>query len=192
MYGSSGDPSGIRRAAALSVVALLARGATSRRESPRVGVVHFGSDAPQELVLPLTVTRDRRSIENALRLPPSLGGTNVAAALTRSREVLSNDSSRLPLVVVITDGIEAVGAEVERELALLPRGAVHVVLVDHGHGCNADLEALWRLLPFGSFERLNVLDTTKLSWQVANIVARAVGLSLPTLNSRQNNPPIRR
>lgn len=192
MYGSLGDPTGVRRAAALSVVALLAEGSNPRRSAARVGVVHFGSDAPLELALPLTDVRERRIIERALHLPDSLGGTNVAAALARVHDLYSADPGRLSLVVIVTDGIEAVGAEVAQELARLPVGAVHVVLVDHGGGCDADLEARWRKLAFGSFERLNVLVVAQMAWQIALVVTRAVGLSLPPVNSPHNQPPSRR
>lgn len=192
MYGMQGDPLGVRRAAALSVVALLAKGSDSRRGAARVGVVHFGSSAPLELALPLTDVRERRIVERAMHLPPPLGGTNVGAALARVHDLLSAEVRRLPIVVVVTDGIEAVGAEVARELSRLPMGAVHVVLVDHSGGCDAVLEACWRSLSLGSFERLNVLDVAQMAWQIANVVTRAVGLSLPPLNFRQSNPPPRR
>jgi hypothetical protein len=192
MYGSSGDPNGVRRAAALSVVTLLERATPPRASGTRVGVVHFGSTAPTELMLPLTDIRRRRVIDDALAIPASLGGTNVAAALARSRDILTASTGRIQLVIVVTDGIEEVGAPTADELSLLPPDIVHVVLVDHGRGCDATFEARWSTLALGSFTRLDVFDTTRTAWQVADLLARSVGLSMPPLNSRPHHPPTRR
>lgn len=169
MYWHGGDPRGVRRAASLSVVRLIAR---SRRA--RVGVVHWGSEAPAHLVLPLTPVRHRRQIEAGLALPPSLGGNNFPAALARSREVLqASGPTRIKVIIAITDGIEELDAAAAHQLALLPSRSVHVVLVDHSHGCTPDLEAGWLALPLGSFTRLDLLDTRQMANQIAQIVATA-------------------
>lgn len=174
MYGPGGDPRGVRRAAALSVVDLVARA-----RGARVGVVHWGSFPPAELTLPLTDVRDRRRIDAALAIPPSLGGNNFPAALARSREVLAeSDNSRIRLVVCITDGIEIVGHDAFAELKVLPAGCVHVLLVDHSKGCTPALETAWAALPLGSFTRLELLDTTHTARQAAAVIARAVGLEM--------------
>jgi hypothetical protein len=175
MYGRYGDPRCVRRAAALSVVNLMARA-----RGARVGVVHWGSVAPEELTLPLTDTRRRRRIESALAIPPSLGANNFPAALARSREVLeASDPTRIRLVLVITDGIEAVGPDAAAQLKRLEPGSVHVLLVDHSHGCVPAIEAAWAALPLGSFTRLELLDTTVMAGQAADIVARAAGIEMP-------------
>lgn len=174
MYGRCGDPCGVRRAAALSVVDLMARA-----RGARAGVVHWGSIAPEELTLPLTNVRHRRRIESALSIPPSLGANNFPAALARSRQVLeSSDPSRIQLVVCITDGIETLGPDATAQLKRLEPESVHVLLVDHSHGCTPALEAGWASLPFGSFTRLELLDTTQMAWQAADIVARAAGIEM--------------
>jgi len=188
MYGTFGDPRGIRRAAALSVMSLLAAATPRSLAGARIGVVHFGSTAPDELILPLTDVRRRLVLERALALPLSLGATNVAAALTRGREILVESADRLPLVVVVTDGIEFVGDEVATEVNALPSGVVHVVLVDHGHGCDSELEECWSRLALGSFVRLDVLDTARMAWQAAEVVARAVGLAMPQPLTLQQQP----
>ena len=175
MYGPGGDPRGVRRAVALSVVRLL----TSAGSGSRVGVVHWGSNAPRELALPLTDVRHSKWIKAALAIPPSLGGNNFPAALARTREVLERSGpGRVPLVVAITDGIEEVGASTEAELALLPPGCVHVLLVDHSHGCGPDLD---------------VLDTHRMAWQAAEAVAQAVGLHMsPIAPSTKHSANTRR
>ena len=192
MYGTFGDPTGIRRAAALSVMSLLAAATPRRLAGARIGVVHFGSTAPEELILPLTDVRRRLVLERALDLPLSLGATNVAAALNRGREILTESTDRLPLVVIVTDGIEFVGDEVAFEINTLPPGVVHVVLVDHCHGCDSELEEYWSRLALGSFVRLDVLDTARMAGQAADVVARAVGLAMPHPVNSQLQHPTRR
>ena len=145
----------------------------------RVGVVHWGTAAPPELVLPLTDVRRKRTIEKALAIPPTLGGNNFPGALSRGREVLGDAEGRIPLLVTITDGIETVGADAAAELVLLPSRCVHVLLVDHSHGCGSDLEAGWSSLDLGSFTRLEVVDSARLAQQAAQIVARAADLEMP-------------
>ena len=189
MYGPSGDPRGVRRAAALSVVQVMASGSGGR-----VGVVHWGSSAPPELVLPLTAVRRTKSVNAGLEIPPTLGGNNFPAALARAREVLEaggGGADRIPLVLAITDGIEEVGVAAEAQLRLLPPSCVHVLLVDHSHGCSSDLEAGWSALPLGSFTRLDVLDTRRMAWQAAEIVAQAVGVHMPPLLPVRKRPSLK-
>jgi len=179
MYVSSGDPKAVRRAAALSVVQLLGAGPSGSR----VCVIHWGSSAPSELVLRPTAVRHTAAIKKGLEIPPTLGGNNFPAALQRCREVLEVQGSgdRTSLIFPITDGIEEVGAAAAAEVSLLPPTAVHVLLVDHSHGCVPNLEARWASLPLGSFTRLDVLDTRQMAWQIAQVVARAVGTEMPPL-----------
>jgi hypothetical protein len=162
--------------------------------NPRVGVVHWGTTAPSELVVPLTDVHRRRAIERGLEIPPTLGGNNFPGALSRCREVVEdqNDDDRVALVVTITDGIETVGADASAQISQLPAGCVHVLLVDHSHGCGPELEAGWSSLPLGSFTRLDVLDTTRLAWEAAEVVARAAGLEMPPLKSATSKPVRRR
>jgi hypothetical protein len=161
--------------------------------SPRVGVVHWGTTAPGELVLPLTDVRRRRTIEAALEIPPTLGGNNFPGALSRAREVAQDsDEARIPLVVTITDGIETVGADALDQMSHLPPRCVHVLLVDHSHGCGPELEAGWSSLPLGSFNRLDVFDTAQLAWQAAEVIARAAGLEMPPLKPLTSKPNRRR
>lgn len=191
MYGPGGDDRGVRRAAALSLVDLMKAGGGGR-----VGVVHWGSFAPQELVLPLTDVRRSNVIKNGLRIPPTLGGNNLPAALMRTREVLNAGSApdRVPLVLVITDGIEDVDDQAETEIKALPAGCVHVLLVDHSHGCGPDLEACWSKLSLGSFTRLDVIDTRQVAWQCAEVLATALGTHMPPLtpNNNQKKPLVSR
>lgn len=188
MFGTYGDPRCVRRAAALSVTNLLARAPGSR-----VGVVHWGSHAPASLALALTDSRRRHIIGPALAIPPSLGGNNLPAALARAREVLGcPDLSRNPLVVVITDGIEDVGAGAANEIALLAPASVHVLLVDHSHGCDAELEAKWRLLALGSFNRLNISTVDTASLQAARVISAAAHTSSPTIATTRTTTNFRR
>lgn len=184
MYWIGGDPKGVRRAAALSVVKLLQAGS----KGSRVSVVHWGSWAPEHLALPLTDARQGPIVKRALEIPPTLGGNNFPASLARCRELLQASSpKRIPLIFVITDGIEEVGPAAATELSQLPEGCVHVLLVDHSHGCDPALEAGWNCLPLGSFTRLELLDTELMSWQIAEVLAQAVGTHMPPLQSKSSN-----
>lgn len=175
VYAPWGDPHGVRRAAGISVARLLARS-----KGARVGVVHWGTNAPEQLAVPLTDARQRKAIEAAFAIPPTLGGNNFPAALARSREVLqASDPSRTQIVYVITDGIEVVGSAAVDEVKLLSPGSVHVLLVDHSRGCTPELEAGWAALPLGSFTRLEVFDTKAMANQIAEIVARATAVTTP-------------
>jgi hypothetical protein len=176
MYGPGGDEHGIRRAVALSQVGLLRRGP----RGSRVGVAHWGSEAPAERALGLTDPRRHPlRVRRKLAIGPSLGGTNLAAGLARSRELLGGSGpGRLPVVLVLTDGLQDPDASVEQELAELPERSVHILLIDPQNYCTAELEQAWQALPFGSFTRLD-LDNTALSWQAAEILANTVGLHMP-------------
>jgi von Willebrand factor type A domain len=178
LYGAWGDPAGVRYAAALSVVDLM-----RRMGGGRVGVVHWGSEAPTHLVLPLTdVRRGKRQLRNALQIPPTLGGNNFPAALERAADVLgARAPGRIPLVIALTDGIEILPPKVHACLAALPSKSVHVLLIDHSHGCTPELEAQWQALPLGSFRRLDVLNTRHMAWQIADVITTAIGLRMPPL-----------
>lgn len=176
------DPTGVRRAAALSVVNLL-----RRRRDARVGVVHWGSTAPEELMLPLTSIDQRRRITESLAIPSDcLGGTNVAAALSSAGVLLRHRRrSATPIVVVLTDGIEEVGRDAAQQIGRIPAGCVHVILVDPANACSTDLEAGWRSLGLGSFTRLDHVRTQSMAWQIAEVIACAAGTSMPPLPNRK-------
>ena len=161
--------------------------------NPRVGVVHWGTTAPSELVLPLTDVRRRRTIETALEIPSTLGGNNFPGALSRARQVVEDQGDdRVALVVTITDGIETVGADASDQISQLPAGCVHVLLVDNSHGCGPELEIGWSSLALGSFTRLDVLDTARLAWEAAEVVARAAGLEMSPLKESPKPKSARR
>ena len=174
------DPQGVRYAAALSALNLL-----RLRGDATVGVVHWGSVAPAELLLPLTSTAEHGRIAKALTTPEqSLGGTNVAAGLTSAATLLAEGRSDAhPVVTILTDGIEEVGPSAALEISRLPKGCVHVVLVDPANACTADLETRWRDLGLGSFTRLDQVRTEPIAWQIAEVVARAAGTAMPPLTS---------
>lgn len=172
------DPGGVRYAAALSAVNLL-----RLRGDATVGVVHWGSVAPAELMLPLTSTAEHGRIAKALTTPEqSLGGTNVAAGLTSAAALLAaRRPDAQPVVTILTDGIEEVGPAAASEISRLPKGCVHVVLVDPASACTPDLETRWRALGLGSFTRLDQVRTEPIAWQIAEVVARAAGTAMPLL-----------
>jgi Mg-chelatase subunit ChlD len=177
------DPTGMRYAAALSVLKLL-----RRRDDATVGVVHWGSTAPSELMLPLTPVTEHRSIEKALTIPEhGLGGTNVAAGLAAASNLLANRRrDARTVVVILTDGLEAVGPAAAQQISQLPLRCVHVVLVDPANTCSPDLEGGWRALGLGSFTRLEQIRTELMAWQIAEVVARAAGTAMPPLPNPTN------
>jgi hypothetical protein len=175
-FPPSGDVRGVRYAVALSLIDLMRRSGGGQ-----AGVVHWGSYAVPELALPLVdVKRDRRRVEQALTIPmPTLGGNNLPDALRLTAELtpeLAEDEQLL--VFVIGDGIEAVTPDVHQTIAALPPGSVHMLLVDTARGCDPAMEAAWKACAFGTFERLDVFDTTVLAYQVADVFARSLGLEI--------------
>jgi Mg-chelatase subunit ChlD len=177
------DPTGVRYAAALSVLNFL-----RRRDDAMVGVVHWGSAAPAELMLPLTPTSKYRRIEKALTIPEhGLGGTNVAAGLAAAADLLAHGrDDAQPVVAILSDGLEQVGSAAAHEISRLRERCVHVILVDPANTCSPDLEAGWRALGLGSFTRLDEVRTEPMAWQIAEIVARAAGTAMPPLPNPNN------
>ncbi len=176
-----GDPAGVRSAAAISVADL-----AHRIGGGQIGVVHWGSTAPSEYVLPLTdVRRGYRRIKKALQIPGCLGGTSFPSGIERAAQILTAiEADSIPLVVVLTDGFEIDPASVRSCLDQLPPASLHVLLVDRNQCCTPAQEAGWQALPLGSFTRLDVVDTDHMAHQIAELVTTAVGLPAP--------PPTRR
>jgi len=175
MYATWGDPDGRRYAAAQSLLGLMRRSGGGR-----AGVVHWGSSAPEAMLTGLTdLRRGRRALDGALTMPwMSLGGTDLPAALRRVAEHVREPSPAETLLVVpITDGIEDVRGETHLAVQALPPGCVHTVLVDRASQCDADMEAAWRSVAFGSFTRLRSFDTRTMAEQLASVLADALALS---------------
>lgn len=181
MYGSFGDPTGVRYAAAQSLIEL-----QRRTGGGEAGVVHWGSEAPEELVTPLIdVRRGRRQLDRALQIPTTLCGNDLPAALRRTDEVLAGlGQNDIPLVFVLTDGGEAVTAATHAAVSALPKRCVHMLLVDRSNCCDAAMEKAWATVAFGSFTRLPDLDTTAMAITLARIYANALGLSLASTTPR--------
>jgi len=173
MYGFGGDNDAKRRACALSVVQLMAKGGGGR-----VGVVHWGSSAPEELVLPLTPVSARRRIEQALEIPPTLGGTRLCSGLERALGMIETPERHV-LVLVITDGLECPAENHARLVACLPPGSVHLLILDIGGGCTVTLEAAWQHVGLGSFTRLPHADNAALALETAGVLARTAGCPPP-------------
>jgi hypothetical protein len=175
MYGSFGDPAGIRYAAARSLVAM-----QRRSGGGLAGVVHWGTSAPDDMVTPLIdVRRKRRLLDRGLTIPETLGGNNMPKALRRAAEMLRPVSSTdVPLVFVITDGMERVTAETHAAIAALPKGCVHLLLVDCSTGCSGEMEQAWRTVAFGSLTRLPHFDTEAMAMALATVYAQSLGLSI--------------
>lgn len=180
MYGPFGDPTGIRYAAARSLVAM-----QRRSGGGLAGVVHWGTSAPEELVTPLVdVRRKRRLLDQGLTIPETLGGNDMLAALQRVAEMLPPLSkSDVPLVFVITDGIESVTAETHAAVAALPKGSVHLLVIDCSSGCSEDMEQAWRTVAFGSVTRLPHFDTQAMAMALATVYAQSLGLSLASTST---------
>ncbi len=174
VHGPGGtDPYGARNAACLSLVDLM-----HRYGGGRAGVVHWGSTAPADLALgPVAV--HRAQLRRALSMQPRLGGTNPAVALARVRQLIPAPGPGLtPVVLMLTDG-QDIGSGLGQELALLPAGCVHLLLVDPSGDCYGQ-EAGWRALPWGSFTRLeNLRDPRRVAWESGEVLARSIGLELP-------------
>lgn len=186
MYGTWGDPTGIRYAAALSLVGLM-----ERSGGGRAAVVHWGTEAPIGLALtPVRVRQGRRALRRALTVPPTLGGNDLPLALERCRLVTPGATPDEHVVhFVLTDGIEPVTAAVHAAVAALPPGSVHMLLVDRSGGCGAGMEADWRSVAFGSFTRLQTFETAAMSRQLAEIFAGSMGLSMPAARARRTGAP---
>lgn len=176
-FGAGGDTTGVRYAAALSLLGLIRRAGGGN-----AAVVHYGSNAPEELATPpLDAKRDWRQLKQALTIPvPNLGGTNVASGLARCAEALAGAGPGDPVVYIVGDGIEAVSATARQALEALPPNSAHLLLVDRSGACDAALEAGWRSLPLASIERLEVFDAGAMAWQLAEIFASSIGLQMPS------------
>jgi hypothetical protein len=176
---TSGDATGIRCAAALSLVGL-------QRTSGggMTYVVGWGTTVPDELVFgPLDVIRDRKAIKAALTVPPTLGGNDLPLALRRTLQVAPPQRGKTYIYLVISDGIEAVTQATRDALAALPRGAVHMILVDRGSGCSPAMEADWNNAGFASVVRLKTFNTLEMAHELGDIYATTVGLTLPAPKS---------
>lgn len=186
VHGPDGsDPWRARNAACLSVIDLM-----RRHGGGRAGVVHWGGIAPAAFALaPMPVQRER--LRRGLRLQPSLGGTQPAAALARVRTLIQGlGSGRTLVVLLLTDG-QDLGSGLEQALGQLPARSVHLILVDPSGSCWGH-EAQWRELPWGSFTRLeNLSDPTLLAWESGTVIARSIGLKLSrgTLAAPGRQPP---
>jgi Mg-chelatase subunit ChlD len=184
MYGGWGDPTGVRYAAALSLLGLM-----DRSGGGRAAVVHWGTEAPLSLaVAPTDVRRDRRALKSALTIPPTLGGTDLPRALQRARNIATSLEPDENLVCfVLTDGIESVTTATHAAIAALPAGSVHMILVDRSGGCDGAMEAAWKTVAFGSFTRLRTFSTPEMAQQLAVIFATSLGLEMPKTKADTTN-----
>jgi hypothetical protein len=176
-FGAGGDTTGIRYAAAQSLIGLMRRAGGGS-----AAVVHYGSEAPAEMVTSLLhVKREGRRLKRALTIPvPNLGGTNVASGLARCASLLQGREVPNPVVYLIGDGLETISDTAHAAVATLPPKSVHLLLVDKLGSCDAALEAGWRSLPLGSVTRLDVFNTKTMAWQLADIFAASIGLQMPS------------
>jgi hypothetical protein len=176
MYGSAGDPSGVRYVAGRAIVDLMARCGGGQ-----IAVVHWGSTAPPSMARPLTEVRSgARRLVDALRAPTDLGGTNSAAALRLSADLLGPPvPGEHRAVALITDGYEQVTPELTAAVRALPRDSVDVLLIDHSNYCDAAFERGWRSLDIRSFTRLTVDQPELMTWEITNVLFRALGLTVP-------------
>src|SRR5205807_2223690 len=118
-----------------------------------LGIVHWGSFCPADLLLRPTTPGDIRRVDIALRMPESsLGGTYLSAALRFAHSVAQEDVPNLsPNYLVITDGLESLGRPLEDALAELPPLSVRLLLVDRAGQCDPYTEQAWRDLPLSAF-----------------------------------------
>jgi hypothetical protein len=177
MYGSWGDPTGVRYAAALSLLRLMASSGGGR-----AAVIHWGTESPPELALgPVPVKGGGgRTLRRSLVVPPTLGGNDLPLGLRRASEmtpVLAEDEQ--VVYFVLTDGIEAVTPATHAAVDALAEGSVHMILVDRSNGCTPEMETAWKAVPFGSFTRLRSFETKPMARQLAETFAAAIDLELP-------------
>lgn len=178
MFQPEADREGLRYIAAESVVDLLRRMGVSA-----LGVVHWGSRCPADLLLRPTTPGDIRSVDMALRMPESsLGGTDLSFALRFAHSVVQEDvPNLLPNYLVITDGLESLGGPLEDALAELPPRSVRLLLVDRAGQCDASTEQAWRNLPLSAFLRLDASDPDDWAWAAAIALFAGIGTSYPEL-----------
>lgn len=185
MFRPEADQEGLRYVAAESVVNLLRRIGVSA-----LGVVHWGSFCPADLLLRPTTPADIRGIDLALRMPQSsLGGTDLPSALRFAHSVAQEDVPHLvPNYLVITDGVESIGKRLHDAIARLPPRSVRLLLVDRAGNCDPNTEQAWRALPLTAFVRLDATDPDDWAWSAA--VALFANLrtpypSLPAVSARE-------
>jgi hypothetical protein len=178
IFRPEADLEGLRYIAAESVVNLLRRMGVSA-----VGVVHWGSYCPADLLLRPTTPRDVRRVDMALRMPASsLGGTDLSMALRFAHFVAQEDTPELtPNYLVITDGLESLGRSLENTLAKLPPRSVRVILVDRAGKCDDRMEQRWRNLPLSAFLRLDASDPDDWAWATAVALFSDIGITYPEL-----------
>ena len=178
MFRPETDLEGLRYTAAESVVDLLRRIGVSS-----LGIVHWGSSCPEDLLLRPTTPNDVRRVDKALRMPESsLGGTNLAAALQFAQSVVQEDTPNLaPDYLVITDGLESLGKRLEDALADLPPRCVRLLLVDRAGRCDIAAERAWRNLPLGAFIRLDADDSDDWAWAAAVALFSEIETPYPEL-----------
>lgn len=176
---TSGDATGIRFAAAQSLVDL-----QRRYGGGMVYVLHWGSTVPEHLIAgPLDTKRDRKAIARALTIPTNLGGNDLPLALRKTHAITREAAKDGGFIyAVISDGIEDVSQATRDAVAAL-NGQVHMILVDRGSGCSPVREAAWNTAGFTSLTRLSTFDTRAMAHELGAIYANALGLEMANPSS---------
>lgn len=191
----SGSMHAIPNAALATSAELLQRDAASARVIHRLGIVSFGSTP--RLDLPLTPAADPDVIRRiaAITSAPTLGDTDIAAALFAAARLLRinpHDETRRRAIVLMTDGLpdtppsssrtsnDALRAAVE---ALPPDITLEVVLMRSRNGSRAD-GSLWQSLAAGR-KTLARAASTDAAPALLRVVTRLAGTrSVETVATR--------
>jgi von Willebrand factor type A domain len=178
MFRPEADQDGLRYAAAASVVDLL-----RRLDVAALGVLHWGSYCPADLLLRPTTPQNVRGTDMALRMPSSpLGGTDLSGALRMAHSVTQEDVPHLqPNYLVITDGLESLGRSLQNAVTQLPDRSVRVLLVDRAGKCDSYSEQRWRQLSLGAFLRLVASDPDDWAWAAAVALFAGIGTAYPAI-----------
>jgi len=183
------DPEGRRLAACAFSADFLASLATPGLDH-ELGLVPFGSTAPDELAVGMVKASDAgavAAVRDACQASPDLVCTDVAAGLRRASEVLGPPRvGRRRVVTVFTDGrpdtcdrrsMDAMFGDIGAAMAELAGAEVHVVGLDADGTFSSEL-GRWRSL--GSLSSISVLDRVgpgDLEARFTTILRGALGLA---------------
>lgn len=143
----------------------------------RYGVVHWGTEAPPELITELTpINQSASTRRKHLQADSPLGATRIAAPLHAIQDRIGQ-SQRLERVYVITDGQAQVDQDLRENLAALPAGTVHLLLCDPNRHCGSRREQALRAAGFASVTRLQLNEAGTPGPQLRELLADTIGLT---------------